>query len=165
MKWQWLARWIVIGLVLGGGRAYGQEVTCERPIDVPSRVWTFSTPEERARICQALPPPKPPKPEPTTRAAHPNLRTLGWGLIVVGAIMPIPWGTDVNVTGDSYCVKSSSAKVDIESGKCGVSSLQVKAGILTAATGVAFVFIGGRQVAIQPTIGARQKAVTATLRW
>lgn len=97
--------------------------------------------------------------QPVTKDRNETLKYTGYTLGVIGVLMVIPSGTTYRVLGDSYCVDTYS----VDAGRCGLDTRVLRLGLALVGTGVLFVYIGSRQVAIAPT--RTGVGVVASVRW
>ena len=55
--------------------------------------------------------------------------------------------------------------MDVQAGSCGVDRVQLKVAAIVASTGFMFVMVGGRQVAVTPTVSPQRVSVQAKVVW
>lgn len=177
-KWQWIARWVSVMLVVGSGRAWAQE-TCPRPEWMSEAQWNVASAEQQAAACRINAKTQKSADEwskyiaglkaevaaktapPTWKAYSPKLQLAGAVSMVVGVIQMLPYGDHYKIFGTDVCVSD----YEVDYGTCARPRAQVLVGAAMVGTGFALFKIGGRRVAIRPVIASQQRSVSATLRW
>lgn len=146
------AWWMIVVMMLSPGTVWAQEPVPDDPL---VREVCSSFPFADSEMCA------PYRPVKTTRDAHPKLEAVGWTMVILGAAAMIPAGTTYHVLGDAYCVTEYA----VDEGRCSTPRLQMQ--ILAAVIGTGFVLakIGGRQVAINPTVSPNVVGASASIQW
>jgi hypothetical protein len=157
-----LVQWLVIGVALSG-TAWAQSMSpiadpCwMRPVSVSEAVWNAMTAAERVEACEIATF----GPKPTTRDNSPALKHAGWAMVLIGAFQMIPNGTSYTIFGEGVCVTD----YEVSGGHCSTSNTKLLVAVVTIGTGLVFAKIGGRQVAIAPSVTQQKASVTAKVIW
>lgn len=164
MRLQWIARWVIVSVVLSGVPVWAQEQPSERTklytCGVTLELWNTLSAEQQASVCASV--------QQHAATSNPDRTKAIIGVIGVltaaaGVGAVLHFGQEnADILGDRYCVDTNY--IGVHEGSCG-GPLQTKIGLIMIGAGVLTAYVAIKSFSVSPMITKHTKGVSGKIAW